>query len=480
MLLIVIFTDFQKPSLRIREIGSRFLQEHFITVNKGFQPSEFSTHGKHIHFYKGVVLLAVFNFFAETLPTLMLIAAGVIFTVRLKFFQFRPVRLTFAAIKSSVKEGNRNIFSYFSTSLAGAVGTGNIIGVATAITIGGPGAIFWMWCAGLLGMATKYAEVFLAGKNSLFCKNGNFSPMSYIRKAFGNGLFPEIFAFFGLASAFTMGNMLQSNTASLCLSDTFPRLHPGIFGAVIGIVVLCVTVGGLKRITSVFEKSIPFMTVIFILLGLFCCIKNARVIPGVFRIIFRSAFNPGAAAGGIAGVTFMTCLRTGAVKGLMSNEAGMGSAGFAYANAVGASPGLQGLWGALDVFTDTIVLSTVTALIIMTCPLFPAAVPSVLDASTYSFGPAAAVAVTVCIFFFAVASVITWSYYGESCFSFLTNGEFILVYRIVFAAFAVLGSISSPMSVWNIAEAANAGMLYTNLPALFALRKDVHLYREDR
>lgn len=409
---------------------------------------------------------------AESVSALILAVAGIYFTVRLSFFQFHPVRIIKELFSGKGRKSIKEIFSYFSASLAGAVGTGNIIGVAAALYIGGPGSIFWMWVAGILGMATKYAEAYIAANHRRTDHGYNSSPMEYIRLGTKSRAFPKAFAFFGVLSAFSMGNLMQSNAACSFLSDIFPSIPSMLLGIVISLLVLCVTVGGLKRITQLFNFLIPITTIVYILTCLISVFSNIENVSKAIGSIFMYAFAPSAAIGGTFGAALSLCIKTGVVKGLMSNEAGMGSAGLAYANSESSTPHEQGLWAALDVFTDTILISTITALAILTSPGGGNGDEmSLLESIFATLGCGGEIAITVCTMIFAISSIITWSYYGEACLAYITKGKYINIYRLIFAVFSIFGAITVTSKIWIISEIINSGMLAVNMLGIAGIQK---------
>ncbi len=399
-----------------------------------------------------------------------LFTAGIYFTFRFDFFQFKGLGKIFSKTVGSIfgKDKNREVFKLFSASLAGAAGVGNITGVASAIAVGGPGAIFWMWIAAFLGMATKYAETRLAVmfKSS---KNGyNTSPMTYIKKISGSDKPAYVFAFFGISVSFLMGNLIQSRSACESIKEAV-GISETISGPILCLIIVSVIFGGFKAIESFAEKAVPIMTVLYIAMCTAVLVMYKENIPSAFAEIFICAFRPSAATGGIVGTTIITSIRSGISKGIFSNEAGLGSAALAYGNTANVSAEEQGLWGAFDVFADTVIISTFSALTILVSQ--KGAYGSVICVFTDSFGNIGGIVGAVCIALFAAASIIIWEYYGEACFAFITRGKLINVFRAVFCVFLIFGAILTNDVLWPIADIANTLMMSVNIYCV--LKNDV-------
>ncbi|NLF26755.1 MAG: sodium:alanine symporter family protein [Clostridiales bacterium] len=427
-------------------------------------------------------------------PMLVLLSGtGALFTALTGFVQFRRFGDMFRRLfrKNPARApGDVTPFQAMTTALAATVGTGNIAGVAGAIALGGPGAVFWMWVSAVLGMATKYAEVVLAIRFREKNARGEWvgGPMYYIR----NGLprrfhwLAPVFSAFGALAALGIGNMVQSNTLAGAVVAAVAALDPaaaplrgrialtaGILSALFAGLVL---LGGAKRIGRVTEKLVPFMSAAYALAALWAIAANFGEIGGALSSIVRGAFNPSAAVGGAAGVGIIQALRHGVARGTFSNEAGMGSAPIAHAAAQVERPSDQGLYGMFEVFMDTIVLCTLTALAILTSGI---AVPygsgsagaelAIGAFSTAFGGRAASAAVALGISMFALSTILSWSLYGERCFSFLFGERAGTVYRGAYILLIVAGAVMRVDVAWSAAGALNGLMALPNLAALILL-----------
>lgn len=366
-------------------------------------------------------------------------------------------------------------FAALMTALAATVGVGNIAGVATAIALGGPGAVFWMWVTALVGMATKYAEVVLAVHFRERDENGRFvgGPMYAIK----NGLGPRwawlgaAFAVFGGLAGFGIGNMVQANTIAAALGNSF-GLGPGVIATALLVVTAAVILGGIQRIAAVAKRLVPFMIIAYVGGALCVLFVHAAEVPAAFMLIVDSAFTPTAATGGFAGAAVMAGIRFGVARGIFSNEAGLGTAGIAQAAGQSSSPVRSGLVGMMGTFLDTIVVCSMTALAIvasgawttgetgavLTQLAFESALPGL-------GGSMVAVAVTV----FAVTTIFGWAYYGERCWQFLLGVKIIVPYRILWCAAVFVGAITHLDLAWQVADTLNALMAVPNLVSLLAL-----------
>ncbi|SEK95272.1 alanine or glycine:cation symporter, AGCS family [Alkalibacterium pelagium] len=409
---------------------------------------------------------------------ILIVGTGVLLTVRTRFISFTKfgymLKQTFLKIfsKSQVGEGEVTAFQAVSTALAATVGTGNIAGVGTAIAIGGPGAVFWMWIAALFGMATKYGEVVLAIQYREKTEDGRFvgGPMYYLEKGANMRWLAVLFAIFGAAATFGIGNMVQSNSVADSLNATF-GIQPWITGIVLAVLVALVIVGGIKKIGKVTEIVVPFMAAIYILGGLIIIIANIQLVPQAFGVIFRDAFTGSAAAGGFVGSTLTLSIRYGVARGVFTNEAGLGSAPIAHAAATTDHPVRQGLWGIFEVFADTIVLCTITALVIvMTGAVDTGLDGAALTTSAFNEGIAfGGYIVTFGLIFFAFSTLLGWSYYGERCMEFLFGPKSIVFYRMLFIPLIVVGAIGGLRAVWALADTLNGLMALPNLIGLLIL-----------
>lgn len=428
----------------------------------------------------------------------LMIGAGIYFTVRSRFFQILRVRhimnSTILAIfkkKSVTKVKNKKAISQFqamATALAGALGTGNIAGVATAITIGGPGAIFWMWVSAFFGMMTGFSEnvlgMYYRRKNAAGEWAGG--PMYYLADGLGKkrGLrvlakpFAVLFAVFCVLASFGIGNMTQANSISTSLQASF-SIHPLATGIALAALVGIVILGGVKRIASVTEKIVPFMAVVYIALTLIICIANSSEIPAAFTSIFRGAFGISAVAGGISGAVMKEALTIGLKRGVFSNEAGLGSSVLVHTSADVQEPAIQGMWSIFEIFLDTILMCTLTALAILstgvTGMLNPAGerldgAPLVAEAFSKTFGGASGGIVSVCVLFFAFATLLGWSFCGTKALEYLVPKKgAINVYKLFFILFVVVGSTMDLSLVWDIADTLNGLMAFPNLIGILAL-----------
>ncbi|NQW03556.1 MAG: sodium:alanine symporter family protein [Acidobacteria bacterium] len=423
---------------------------------------------------------------------LVLVIVGGLLTVMTGFVQIRrfPAALRTVmkgAFQKSVP-GSKTItpFQALSTALASTVGNGNIGGVATAILIGGPGAVFWMWVCATVGMATKYAEAVLGVHYRVTRENGDLAsgPMYYITRGLGNsGLgraLAWMFAFFGVATAlFGTGNMAQSNTVARTFVEAV-RVTTGtvvdswIPGLLITIAVGLVLLGGIKRIAQVAEKLVPSMIVLYVVASVSFIIINVDQIPHVFGLIFSSAFSPSAAAGGFVGATVAGSIAAGVSRGVLSNEAGLGSAPIAHGIADVKHPAEQGVVGVFEVFIDTIVVCSMTAFVILSSgmwmdPAYQSASGDLTAAAMSTTIPFATIIVAICSFLFGFSTLIGWCYYGEKCFEYIFGSAYTKIYRIVFTLLIMVGAVASVPLVWAIGTLLNGFMAFPNLIGLFML-----------
>ena len=419
---------------------------------------------------------------------LILVAVGLLLTVvtgfvQLRKFGFGVKMLMRSAPKDETGAKTISSFQALSTALASTVGNGNIGGVATAILIGGPGAIFWMWVTALVGMATKYSEAVLGVHYRVTRENGDLAsgPMYYITRGLPNkGLgkaLAVMFAFFGAATAmFGTGNMAQSNTVARTATEAartafgydMPMWMPGLF---ITVTVGLVLIGGIKRIANVAEKLVPSMIALYVATALAYIVMNAGALPTVFRLIFSEAFTPTAAAGGFIGATVAQTIAAGVSRGVLSNEAGLGSAPIAHGIAHVKHPAEQGVVGIFEVFVDTILVCTVTAFIILesglwTDPAFANASGDLTAAALGTTIPGARIIVAICSFLFGFSTLIGWYYYGEKCIEFMFGSGVIKAYKIVFTALIMVGAVVSVPLVWAVGTLLNGFMAFPNLIGL--------------
>ena len=422
---------------------------------------------------------------------IMLIIVGIFLTVRTGGLQFRRFGYVMKSTVGSLfkrdlhkKDGGVSPFQAVTTALAGTIGTGSIAGLATALVLGGPGAVFWMWISALVGMVTKYSEIALAIKYRERDESGAWrgGPMYYIRKGLGSRRLAAAFAVFAMIACIGTGNTTQSNSISGVLYSSFD-IPIWVTGAVLTVTVGAVIIGGVKRIASVNEKLVPFMAVFFILASIAALISGAARVPEAFGLIFREAFNFKAAFGGAAGYGILSAMRYGVARGVFSNEAGLGSAPIAHSASSTDDPAKQAMWGVFEVFITTIIICTMSALVVLTSDVymnaFAAGVrPEVNGAalSCAAYGEAlpyvGGFGVSIATVFFALSTILGWAYYGEVCAGYLFGRHSktaVLVYRIVYVVFVFVGSVASIDTVWLIADCFNALMALPNLIALIAL-----------
>lgn len=428
------------------------------------------------------------------LPAMIcIVGAGILLTVRTRFIQVRKfgtsMRNTVGKIfdKKAARDGTLSPFQAVCTALAGTVGTGNIAGVAGALALGGPGAVFWMWCSAFLGMCTKFAEVTLAVHYREKNQNGENvgGPMYYIKNGLGKKWqwLAVLYALFGVLTVFGTGNATQVNTIvtsidsalisfNLVAADSTATLNL-VLGILIAVLVAMVLLGGIKRIGQVTEKLVPFMALVYILLGLGVVIINFRNIPSVFGAIFRGAFTPQAVTGGAVGTAFMS-LKKGVSRGIFSNEAGLGTGSIAHACADTHSATGQGMFGIFEVFMDTIVICTLTALVIL-CSEVPVAYGEAAGAeltisgftSTYGSWISIFTAVSLCCF--AFSTIIGWGLYGSRCIEFIFGDKSVRPFLVIYSFVAIVGATLNLGLLWDIAETFNGMMAIPNLIALLLL-----------
>lgn len=410
-----------------------------------------------------------------------LVGTGVFITIATKFFQVTKAKIwiksTFGSLgKKEKSDANVTPFQAVTTALASTVGTGNIAGIATAIVAGGPGAVFWMWVSAFFGMMTKYGEVVLAIKfRETDNKGVHFGgPMYYIEKGLKLKWLAVLFALFGALASFGIGNMTQSNSMASVINSNF-GVPPLVTGIVIAVLVSLVIVGGIKRIANVTEKLVPIMAVLYVTTSIIVLIINIAKIPTAFAVIFDSAFSLRSVGGGVMGYAIARGMRYGVARGVFSNEAGLGSAPIAHAASNTNNPVRQGLWGIFEVFTDTIIICTLTALVVLTSGLYQdgsvsgAALTS--QAFVSSIGKIGGILLAISLVCFAFSTTIGWSYYGERCLGYLSNNNknIIIAYKLIYVISVVLGSTLELVLVWDIADTLNGLMAIPNLIGLVAL-----------
>lgn len=404
----------------------------------------------------------------------LLVGTGLYLTIILKGMQFTALPLAFKLImqKDHGSEGDISHFAALMTALAATVGIGNIVGVATAITLGGPGAVFWMWMTGLVGMATKYSEAVLAVKYREQGEQGmRGGPMYYISKGAGLPWLGFIFAIFTALATFGIGNMTQANATAKIFESTF-HINPAITGVVLLVLTAAVVLGGIKSIGKFTSFLVPFMIVGYVGVSLLAIFLNAQEIPHAFGLIFGHAFSPSAASGGFAGATVAAAMRFGISRGVFSNESGLGSAPIAAAAARTQDPVTQALVSMTQTFIDTLVVCTMTAMVILTSSAWmqgvsPAELTSLSIAET--LGSTGSVIVAVSIALFAYSTLIGWNYYGEKAIEYLLGAKAILPYRLIFIAIVYVGATTKLEFVWNFSDLMNGMMALPNLIGLLIL-----------
>ncbi len=412
---------------------------------------------------------------------ILLVGTGIYLTIRLGFFQFRHLghawKYSFGLLfrkDVEIEPGAITPFQAVTSAMAATIGVGNIAGVATAIALGGPGAIFWMWMVALVGMATKMAEATLGLKYRHVDADGHVSGgvFYYIEK----GLGPQwkwlavLYAFLAGLAAFGIGNMVQSNTMAQALETGFGIPHWAT-GFALVILVGVVTLGGISRIAVTAEKIVPIMAVAYLIGAIAILAMNASAIPGALSMIVTSAFSPAPAVGGFAGASVAMAIRFGIARGIFSNEAGLGSASIVHAQARNI-PFRQGFWGVWEVFIDTLVVCTMTALVILvTGVMDTGATGADLTSAAFSTGlpgPGGYV-IIIAIAFFAYTTMLTWNFYGEKSWEYLFGRSVVVPYRLVFLLFVFLGSVGALELVWDVADTFNGLMAAPNLVALVLL-----------
>jgi len=412
-------------------------------------------------------------------PPLLILLFGthLFLTFRLRFIQ----RYTLKGIKLSLAkdeggEGDVSQFGALATALAATVGTGNIVGVATAVTLGGPGAVLWMWLTGVFGIATKYSEALLAVKYRVKTSDGTMlgGPMYALEKGLNMKWLAVLFCVFTGIASFGIGNMTQSNSIAAMVETSF-GVSPYITGLVMMILTGVVVIGGIKSIARVCELLVPSMAMFYVLGCVIILILNAAYVGPAIALIVKSAFTPSAAGGGFIGATVMMAARYGIARGLFSNESGLGSAPIVAAAAQTRNPVRQALVSATGTFWDTVVICLITGLVLVSTILkFPAVSDGLNGAALTNaafnqipvVGP---IVLTIGLFTFVFSTILGWSYYGERAIEYLFGKGGIKPYRFIFTAVVYLGSVSSLTMVWDFADAANGLMAIPNIVALLLL-----------
>ena len=428
--------------------------------------------------------MELINSFFENISTflwgwpmiILLLGTHIFLTIRLRF----PQSKIWLAIKLSVSrdkhaKGDVSQFGALSTALAATIGTGNIIGIATAISLGGPGAVFWCWITGVFGIATKYSEGLLSIKYRQKTKKGKMlgGPMYALEKGLGQKWLAVLFAVFTAIAAFGIGNTVQANAISTIAQNTY-HISPYISGSVICLLVAAVLLGGVKSIAKVCEFLVPFMALFYVLGCLYIIGVNYNYIPSAISLIIHSAFAPSAIGGGFAGASVIMAARFGIARGLFSNESGLGSAPIVAAAAQTRNPVRQALVSSTGTFWDTVVVCALTGLVIVSSII---AYPDIdfsngATLTKEAFGKIPYIGeplLTFGLLTFAFSTILGWSYYGERAMEYLSGKKLMYAYRLVYIIAIFFGSIASLGVVWNIADCMNALMAIPNLLSLLLL-----------
>lgn len=415
---------------------------------------------------------------------ILILGVGIYLTVRNKFMQVR--KFPYACkmtIGNTLKSGGKgkakgkglSQFEAFSTAIAGTVGTGNIVGVATAMVSGGPGAIFWMWASAFFGMFTNYAEnilgVYYRKKNA----HGHYvgGPMYYISEGVGLKWLAVMFAVFCMLASFGM-NMVQVNTIATTLDGGF-SIPEWVSGLVVALLIAIIIIGGVKRIGRIASMIVPFMCIAFIILAIVIICANIKNIPMAFGLIFREAFSFKAVGGGVLGYAIMRAMRFGLARGIFSNEAGLGSSVIAHSASGTREPVKQGLWGIFGVFLDTMVICTLTALVLLTSGAYKFGTEYTGNenlsqmAFQSSLGQFGLVVFSIILPLFAFTTILSWAYYGEKSFEYIFGSKYSIIYKVIYVVLIVVGSVASVTFVWDLADFFNGLMAIPNLIALFVL-----------
>lgn len=434
------------------------------------------------------------NSFVWGVPAMVcIIGVGLFLTIRTRFLQVRKfpyaMKTTLGRVfrKWEASDGSMTPFQAVCTALAATVGTGNIAGVAGAIAIGGPGAVFWMWISAFLGMCTKFSEVTLAVHFRERNAHGDLvgGPMYYIKNGLGKRWIWLAYAFavFGVLTVFGTGNATQVNTITTAIDSALLNYHiigeeavstaNLIQGILIAFLVGLILLGGIKRIGQVTERLVPFMALFYIVLALGVVVLNIERVPGVFGAIISGAFRPSAVTGGVVGSVFLS-MQKGVARGIFSNEAGLGTGSIAHACADTQKPVKQGLFGIFEVFTDTIVICTLTALVILCSGIninygMDAGAELTIQGFTATYGNWVSVFTAVALCCFAFSTIIGWGLYGARCMEFLFREKSIKPFMVVYSLVAILGATVDLGLLWSIAETFNGLMSIPNLIAVFLL-----------
>ncbi|WP_122034471.1 sodium:alanine symporter family protein [Aliivibrio sp. EL58] len=437
-------------------------------------------------------LVTIDNFIWGPPLLILLVGTGIYFTFRLRIFQLRhlptALKMVFSKEENESKgKGDVSSFAALCTALSATIGTGNIVGVATAIKMGGPGALFWMWLAAVFGMATKYAECLLAVKYRKTDSNGQMigGPMYYIEYGMGNKWLAKLFALFALGVAcFGIGTFPQIN-AIVDSAQLTMNAPAWLTGGILTVLVAVVTLGGIKSIAKVAEKVVPTMAVVYVVSCLSVLIMQAEALPSAIQLVITSAFTGSAATGGFVGASIMLAIQSGVARGVFSNESGLGSAPIAAAAAKTDSCVKQGLVSMTGTFFDTVIICTMTGLTLVVTGVWQGdAAGALMTTQAFAiglgsdqFGP---YLVSIGLMFFAFTTILGWNYYGERCVTYLFGTKGVLPYKIIFIALVASGAYMHLDTIWVIADIVNGLMAIPNLIGLIALRhiiiEETHLF----
>lgn len=439
------------------------------------------------------IVLLIQHYLADYVLIIALLGGGIWFTLRLGFIQVRGfgegMRRTFGGLfskKGNADKDGMSSFQALATAIAAQVGTGNIAGAATAIAVGGPGAIFWMWIAAFLGMATIFGEAVLAQKYKQVGADGEVTggPVYYIRAAFKGTFGKVLAAIFAILIIFAlgfMGNAVQSNSIAAAFHTAFGVPQAAV-GVVVALIALFVFVGGMQRIAKVTETIVPIMAAFYIIGALIVIFYNYKNIPYAFHAIVVGAFNPSAISGGAVGATVKLALTKGVARGLFSNEAGMGSTPHAHAVAKVDHPVEQGFVAMIGVFIDTFVVLNLTALVIITTKSIPSGKTGA-ELSQYAFstlyGKGGDIFIAICMFFFAFSTIIGWYFFGQANIKYLFGPKAVKIYSVLVAVCVVLGSLAQVDLVWNMADCFNSMMVIPNFIGLIFLSGTIKKLHDD-
>lgn len=428
----------------------------------------------------------IYNIVSGPYMLIFLVGAGIYITFRLKFFQIFKVGFILKNTIGSIFNNKHNAsndsissFQAMTTSLAGTMGIGNIVGIGTAIVYGGVGSIFWMWVSAFFGCATKYAEIFLAVKYRSKNKSDQYvgGPMYYIEKGLNNKWLAILFCVFCAFASFGIGNMTQINSVSSSLNINF-NIDKSLSGIVFLIIVGMVILGGIKRIGKITEKVIPFMSILYILGALFVIAINYKNIPYAFLLIFKDAFKIDAVISGAFGYMLMNAIRYGVSRGIFSNEAGLGSSPIVHAASKSNDIVKQSCWGVFEVLVDTIIVCTITTLAIITSGVFKESIDG-SQFTEYAFrsvmGNFGSSFISIFIVFFAISSMLSWAYYGERSIEYISdNKKLIFMYRMCFLACIYIGAVTEIDLVWKISDTLNCLMAIPNIIGVLSLSSVVY------